>query len=187
MPRNLSHRQIIETAVVLAQSEGLDAITLSRLAKELEIRTASLYNHIDGIESLKCDLAIFGMDKLLDEIKIGVIGKSGPEALITVMFVYRSFAKLNSGIYDLIFRVYENQQQLDQQRSELIRLLSLILKPFNLSWDDEIHLIRGLRSFIHGFVSLELNQGFRMEVTIEESYSRFANMIVRTAITLGNK
>ena len=55
----LSRDRIVETARDLADREGLDAVTLRRLATELDVHVTSLYNHVatrdaivDGIVEL---------------------------------------------------------------------------------------------------------------------------------------
>ena len=42
----LDTRQIIETAAKIANAEGIDNLSLKRMAAELGVRAPSLYNHI---------------------------------------------------------------------------------------------------------------------------------------------
>ena len=44
---------VIQTAAALVNAEGVEALTLGRLARELGIQTPSLYNHIDGLPGMK--------------------------------------------------------------------------------------------------------------------------------------
>jgi hypothetical protein len=45
--------------------------------------------------------------------------------------------------------------------------------PANLgSKDDRLHAVRGLRSLVHGFVSIEADGGFGLALDTDESFSR---------------
>jgi AcrR family transcriptional regulator len=53
VPRNtLSRPLIVEAALVLLDGEGLDALTMPRLADHLGVGTMSLYRHIEGKDDL---------------------------------------------------------------------------------------------------------------------------------------
>lgn len=59
----LTREKILETAMELADAEGLDAVTMRRLATELSVEAMSLYHHIPKKEAL------------LDEIVETIIGE----------------------------------------------------------------------------------------------------------------
>jgi len=48
----LNRERVIRAAVQLADREGIDALSMRRLAQELGVEAMSLYNHIDGKEDL---------------------------------------------------------------------------------------------------------------------------------------
>ena len=53
VPRNtLSRARIVEAALALVDAEGLEALTMPRLAEHLGVGTMSLYRHIDGKDDL---------------------------------------------------------------------------------------------------------------------------------------
>jgi TetR/AcrR family tetracycline transcriptional repressor len=53
VPRNtLSRPLIVETTLTLLDDEGLEALTMPRLAAQLGVGTMSLYRHIDGKDDL---------------------------------------------------------------------------------------------------------------------------------------
>jgi hypothetical protein len=53
---------------------------------------------------------------------------------------------------------------------QLVDVGRAILAPYNLSEEDTIHAIRGLRSIVHGFILLEEASGFRMPVDPDASF-----------------
>ena len=49
MPRmGLDAERVVDAAAGIADAEGLEAVTLARVAGELGVRAPSLYNHVDG-------------------------------------------------------------------------------------------------------------------------------------------
>lgn len=73
----LSHERMLEAAVAVADTEGLQALTMRRLAADLGVEAMSLYYHLPGKESLLDGLA----DAVLDEIDAAVshLGTTGDE------------------------------------------------------------------------------------------------------------
>ena len=49
---NLTKQAVVRAAAELIHTEGLEALSLSRLADKLDIRTPSLYNHVNGLPGL---------------------------------------------------------------------------------------------------------------------------------------
>jgi AcrR family transcriptional regulator len=62
----LSRHDIVEAAVRIVDSEGVDALTVRRLAQELSTGSASLYWHISG----KDELGELVYDRIMGEIKL---------------------------------------------------------------------------------------------------------------------
>ena len=53
VPRNtLSRRLIVEAALAILDDEGLEALTMPRLAAQLGVGTMSLYRHVEGKDDL---------------------------------------------------------------------------------------------------------------------------------------
>lgn len=62
----LTRQRIIETAVALADGEGLDAVTLRRIAGQLGVHVTSLYNHVPTREAVTEGI----VEMLIDEAKL---------------------------------------------------------------------------------------------------------------------
>lgn len=61
----LTREAIVEAAIKLADAEGLDAVSIRRIASELGVRAMSLYTHIDAKEDL--------LDLMYDVVAEGVL------------------------------------------------------------------------------------------------------------------
>jgi hypothetical protein len=53
-----------------------------------------------------------------------------------------------------------------------------VLAPYRLSEEEAIHAIRGLRSIVHGFLSLEVAGGFGMPVDLDASFHWLINLYI---------
>jgi AcrR family transcriptional regulator len=172
--RGLNRELVIAKAVELANSAGtVDAVTLAQLAQALDVRTPSLYNHVDGLEDLRHGMAAYGLRQLLAELKTAVAGKIGRDALFAIAFTYHHYAKENPAIYPLTIRAPDpGEDPLIALAQELLQLLLLVLASAGVQGNDAIHAIRGYRAVMHGFIMLEAADGYKMAMDREESYLR---------------
>lgn len=164
---------VLETAIELADTLGYEQVTLGLLAKQLGIKTPSLYNHIDGLPDLRKKLALSAMRQLRERLAEATIGKAGEEAIYAVGTAYITFVREHPGLYDATLGA-PDQQHMDVKAAgeELLNLLLRVLAAFQLEQDDALHAVRGLRSIVHGFASLEANHGFNMALDRDESFRR---------------
>jgi AcrR family transcriptional regulator len=62
--RGLDQAAVVAAAADLADREGIEALTLTRLAAHLEVRPPSLYAHVDGLDDLRRLLALQTLHEL---------------------------------------------------------------------------------------------------------------------------
>jgi AcrR family transcriptional regulator len=60
--QRLSRALVVEMAAVLADSEGIDAVTLQRIANDAGVKQPALYRHVSGIEELRMLLSLRARD-----------------------------------------------------------------------------------------------------------------------------
>jgi AcrR family transcriptional regulator len=175
--RQLNRDRVVEAAVIMANKAGrLEAVTLTRLAARLKVKVPSLYNHVDGLDDLRQAMAIYGGRRLIDFLRQASLGQVGREALMSMARAYRRFAYEHPGIYPLIIRAPEpDEEKLVALAQELLQMLLLVLATSGLQGDPALHAVRGLRALLHGFVALEAAGGFRMELDRDESFGRLLN------------
>ena len=169
----------MEAAAKLVDEEGIDQLTLGRLAGRLGVRTPSLYNHVAGLPGLKQDLALYCLRELLDRLLRATIGKSRAEAIVALANAYRAYARETPGRYALTLRAPgPGDQALQAIAQQLIDMLRAVLAPYKLSEEEAIHAIRSLRSMMHGFISLEVAGGFGMPVDLDASFHWLINLFI---------
>ena len=184
MPRkankvSLDRAAVVQTAVTLIDMMGLEQVTMADLAERLQIRTPSLYNHIDGMPGLRRDLALFGMRELATRMGQVVMGKAGDDAIFAFAHAYRAFAKEHPGLYAATQRApAADDTELQKAAQEVIDVLLKVLSAYNLQAEDALHAIRLLRSTIHGFTSLEIAGGFELPIELDETFRRLIVMFL---------
>jgi AcrR family transcriptional regulator len=175
----LDRATVVEAAAKLVDEEGVDQLSLGRLAERLGIRTPSLYNHVAGLPGLKHDLALYCLRDLLDLLTRATIGKSRAEAIVAFADAYRAYAREAPGRYALTLQAPSpSDQELQAMAQQLVDVLRAVLAPYRLSEEEAIHAIRSLRSMVHGFSSLEAAGGFGMPVDLDASFHWLINIFI---------
>lgn len=171
---------ILNAAIEIADTKGVNEITLASLAQKLEVRTPSLYNHIDGLPGLRKRLAIYGIEQLYISITHAVIGLAGDAAVRAMSEAYLSFARLHPGLYEATFMA-PDPMDLDVQKAskEVTDVVVRALKAYDLSDEEAIHVTRGLRSVLHGFASIEQMGGFRLSYDIDVSFKLLIDTFIK--------
>ncbi len=170
--RGLDRAAVVAAAAALADTSGaIEAITLTQLADHFGIRIPSLYNHIGGLAELRQEVAALGLRELYAALQRAAVGRAGPEALGAIGHAYRSFAHECPGRYAATLRADADDPDQLASAQLLIDLLLRVLAPLALG-DDSLHVVRGLRSLLHGFVALEAAGGFGMPLDRDASFDR---------------
>ena len=162
---------ILQVAAEIVDIEGLNEVTLAAIAKKLQIRTPSLYNHIDGLQQLRKKLSIYSMEKLYGDLIQSTIGIAGDEAVRSLSKTYITFARSHPGLYDSTFPLADsNDIEVQESSSKIVDLVVRILNAYDLEMESALHVTRGLRSILHGFSSLEQKGGFGLPLDIDTSF-----------------
>lgn len=178
--KKFNTNEILEIAVEFINTEGFEALTLLELAKKLNIKSPSLYNHFDGLNGLRQCLAVYGIEKLYNSLVSSVVGKSGDEALRALSTSYLSFVRENFGLYGAITFVSDGQDNdFKKAGDKVVDLIMKILTAYDLTINEQIHIVRGLRSLLHGFATLEKADGFRMELNKDESFNIIIDIFIK--------
>jgi AcrR family transcriptional regulator len=176
----LDRQIIVEAAAKIADASGLDHVTLTAIADHVGVRKPSLYNHINGLPELKGQLAIWGTNQLCEKISDAAIGKAKQDAIAAIANAYRLFAEERPGLYRAIVSSPDRDNlDLKVAIQKMMAVIAMVLEPYNLSDSDKTHAIRGLRSLMHGFASLQQAGWFAAPVDRDESYQRLIDIFIR--------
>ncbi len=180
---------VVQAAVDLIETEGLEALSLGRLAKQLDVQTPSLYNHIDGLPGLYRELALRSTRELGEALGNAAIGKSGPAALLAVAEAYRAYVKDHYGLYMTGLRSSGQQTpvgtELQAAQDHVLQIALTVVGSFGLQGKEALHAVRGLRSIAHGFATLEVAGGFGLPLDCDESFRRLMDLFAHSLQSAG--
>ena len=181
MPRaGLSTAAVVAAAAEIADAEGLDRLTLARVAATAGVRTPSLYNHVESLDDVRRGVALLALRDLADALRDAAVGRAGDDALAAMAVAYRAYARRHPGRYAATQRApAEGDEEMRTAAAGAVDVVLAILRGYGLEGDDAIHAARAVRSALHGFVALEAGGGFGIPVDLDESYARMVRALAR--------
>ncbi len=177
MPRQgLTTETVVEAAALLAEEVGCESLTLHKLADRLNIKAASLYTHISGIEELYVLLSNLALKQLGAAMLDAVKGKQRGEAIRAMSVAYRNYAQQNPEMYRMIMKVPHSQsEQLVNAGKNVKAILLELLSQYTADQTKIICLSRYYHSILHGFISLEQAGFFDDAISVNESLSKIVD------------
>jgi AcrR family transcriptional regulator len=151
---------------------GWHQISMAEVAERLDIKTPSLYNHVDGVRGLRRMLALHAVRLLNDALVRATVGKSGEVAVRAMAHAHRAFLKSHPGLIEAtVVSPPKGDRESKEAVDEIIRTCLAVLGDFGLGNERALHALRGIRSAVHGFVTLELNGGFGLPLDVDKSFA----------------
>ena len=179
--RGLDGAAVVDAARSVLESEGIEAMTLSAVARHLGVKPPSLYNHVSNLDSLRRDVALQGVHESAHAIRSAAMGRSGNDALAAMATAIREYARAHPALYTLTAQARPEDDEYSAAQWTAVEPMIAVLDGWGITGDEAIHAARAFRSSVHGFVSLEVMGGFGIDVDLDESFSwlvdRFAPLV----------
>lgn len=174
MPRaGLTPATVLATAAYVADRDGFEAVTLSAVARELGVRTASLYGHVRDRDAVLAGIHELALDQLADRIALGAAGRSGREALVGLADAQRLYAAEFPGRWAALQRPAAPSTVESEGARRVAELTRAVLGSYPLDGDELVHAARMLGACVNGFLTLEESGGFaHREPGTEASWQR---------------
>lgn len=169
--KGLTHDAIVRAAEEMIAKGGYGSFSINELARRLEVKPASLYNHMKSAEQLSTEVGLRAIKSLSSAMSEAVKGKKSDDALLSLAIAYRNFAHENAYLYHVIMSLpMTDNEVLLQVTPEFVEPILSVLAEYGLSEEQRLHWQRILRSVMHGFVSQE-NAGFFSHYPIDSDKS----------------
>ncbi|MDO9407615.1 TetR-like C-terminal domain-containing protein [Patulibacter sp.] len=167
----LDAERVTDAAVAIADADGFDALSLARLAAELGVRTPSLYHHVAGLDGARRAVALRGLRGLGTALRTAAVGRSGPDAVRELARAYRTWAVAHPGAYAATQRTdLAKDDELRAAFARAVEVVFAVLRHWEQDEERLVHLVRAVRSALHGFVLLESGRGFGMDASLDVSF-----------------
>ncbi len=181
MPRadaRITRQRLVETAVALLDEHGPDALTLTAVASALGVRTPSLYHHVDGLDGLRLDVRVHGIERLGDALQRAATGRSGRDALAAVARAYVGFGRHQPGLYALTLTGSDDgDERVRAAAGRVLDTVLAVLRGYGLEGEAALHATRFVRSALHGFTALERAGGFALPLDRDASFYHLVDAV----------
>jgi AcrR family transcriptional regulator len=170
----LDTEAVVTAAIALADKHGLRSLSLTRVAAELGVRPPSLYVHVDGIGDLVRRVGSRGARELAVEMGHAVEGRSGADALRALAIAYRGYARTHPGAYEAaqLSRELQKDPEAAAAAAAATDVAFAVLRGYGIDGEEAVHAARLIRITLHGFVALEAQQGFAIDVPLQATFDR---------------
>ncbi|MDI5962150.1 TetR/AcrR family transcriptional regulator [Streptantibioticus silvisoli] len=156
----LTPERLTRAGAELADEVGFDQVTVSALARQFDVKVASLYSHLKSSQDLRIRIALFALDELADRVAAALAGRAGRDALAAFANAYRDYAREHPGRYAAARLRLDPATAAASAGVRHAQMTRAILRGYDLTEPDQTHAVRMLGSVFHGYVSLETAGGF---------------------------
>ena len=163
--------EIVGAARMLLEEEGLEALSMRRLADRLGIRAPSLYKHFADKQELEAALISEGFVEQARAFEKAAAASDDPLGAIAV--AYRRFAKRHPDLYRLMTERPLQRDRLAPGAED--RAAHTVIDAVGGDPD----LARAAFAFAHGMANLELNDRFPPRADLDAAWQRGVEAIRR--------
>jgi AcrR family transcriptional regulator len=180
--RAAREHRIVAAARVIAEREGWDAVTIRRLADEIEYSQPVLYSHFENRDAIVSAVAVEGFQELTVALREAASGSTGRRnALKNVAMAYLAFARRHPALYEAMFTLPTDLRFAEAgTRPELragFEALAAVATPFCV---DVADVTETFWAALHGLAELERSGRIRPSMRGE----RIA-LVVRAIVVSG--
>lgn len=174
--RTLNRDKVINEAIAIMDQDGLAKLTLPRLARQLDVRSQSLYNYVANRQDLVALAGSKLLNQLYQTVTKALIGLTGREAILKFADIARQMLKEHPSIALIIYDLNE-LESFTELRQSIDRLVELIDRVLKID-------ARGLASSrpivgaVLGFVFLGSARSYRNEST-QDANHEYHEMLLR--------
>lgn len=152
---------VIQTAADIADEKGLSNVSLKTVAECLNIRTPSLYNHINSLDDLLREVAHQGMYEMNDRMTKVAVGIYGDNAIKKIAIEYLNYIIEHPGIYETIqWATWHGTDETAKIYSDYINLLTTLIHSCNFKEDAVTEMLSLLTGILHGYSTLQVRYAF---------------------------
>jgi AcrR family transcriptional regulator len=168
--------RIIATARAIAEREGWSAVTVRRLADEIEYSQPVLYSHFKSRDAIVGAVAVEGFREFAAALRAAARGSTGRRnALENVATAYLAFAFRHPALYEAMFVLPTGlrfaEADVNPELREAFDSLAVVVAPFCADTDDATETFWAA---LHGLTELERSGRIRPTARVER-----VRMIVR--------
>ncbi|WP_338069804.1 TetR/AcrR family transcriptional regulator [Bombilactobacillus mellifer] len=154
----MNRQQIITTAQQILFEEGLSSLTFQNLAKKLDVRSQSLYNHFKNLDDLLGQVGTIFMNDLYQLVVEGLVGLSGKAAFKKYAEIAHDYFESQGRMVELVYDVHNfaHDSSFYQAMARVLDLLNKLVASVKLQRMHDDAYVQTLISSVLGFTLIEI-------------------------------
>ena len=169
-PARTSTEGIIAAARAILETEGIDGLTMQRVAHAVGVRAPSLYKRLRNRGDLVRLVAEDVSAQLAQEVDAAARGHDAARDLGAIAHAFRAFAHAHPNAYALIFAPLPDDSRIGPE-ALVAGTAALLRATRELAGEAaQLEAARTVVAWAHGFVSMELAGAFRMGGDVDDAF-----------------
>ena len=157
--KGLSFEVITEAALQLVKEKGYNQFSVRELASVLQVKAASLYNHLDSIDDINIEIGKRAAQAMNAQLDAAVNGYKREKAIEALAYSYREYVRNHYQMYRAIMAL----PALDKGDGKVIAsgragvdTIRRAMGDYQIDDTTRLHFSRCLRSALDGFTQMEM-------------------------------
>ena len=162
-------QRVVAAARLIAEGEGWNAVTIRRLAEEIEYSQPVLYSHFASKDAIVDAVALEGFEELTTTLRKAARGSTGRRnALEKVGMAYLAFARKHPALYEAMFTLPTGLRFAEAEtRSELKAAFDALAAVVTTADGDVDTATEMFWAALHGLAELERSGRIRRSARTE--------------------
>ena len=180
-PAKTSPRELVAIARRLVETTGAEALTVSAVAAQAGVKAPSLYKHFADRPALLKAVEIEVLGELERALRAGTHGATPRQRIANMAAAYRAFAKEQPLRYGVIYsRNAADDAEIAAACLHSAKPLFEEMEKAGMAPERILPVSRTLTAFMHGFVSMEIVNAFRLGGDIDEAFDEGLRTVLAT-------
>ncbi|WP_020646444.1 TetR/AcrR family transcriptional regulator [Amycolatopsis balhimycina] len=170
---------VTEAGAAVADEVGFAQLSIGLVAERLGVRTPSLYKHVASQADLVHRIAVQAANELADAIRDATQGRAGGDAFTAGAQAMRMYVRKHPGRYAAgnAARPTGPDDPLIAALDRVLASWAAMVRGYGIDPGQKIHVLRMVRTMLHGFATLEVANGFRIDADVEDSFAWMVDFI----------
>lgn len=176
---SLTVELIVNRIINEMEVETLEGLSMAEIAKDLGIKTPSLYSHFESLSDLKVQITLRALQELGRDLREVLGAHREKNDLVAFMKVYRRFGHQHPLLFNATqIGIRTRDPEVLKAAHQIVELAILALQEYRMSPAYIIHAVRTIRSLLNGFINLELEGGFQRKENTDQSFAALIDFTI---------
>ncbi len=149
----ITREQIVETALELVRSQGMDAVNAREIARTLGCSTQPVFSNFASMEGLK-QAVLTAADGRYQRAIREAMEKGEYPAYKAAGMAYIGFARQEPALFKLLFMRDRTGERIPEDRESIRAILDVVMKNLSITEDEAYLLHLELWLYVHGIATM---------------------------------